>query len=411
MVPQGRARVTWAGKGSSADPSSKIYGNPVDKPTIFLAGYAPTGGTSVTKFYVGIHVPYDRGLDNNDKLTLYFDATGNQVLDKGDFALVYDVGQLQLVDKGEACNIAPGLTRIYLFDGSWKPGTSPPPGISTSVAYDMEATSTDLVSGVWELEVAIDAGTTLGTPGTSPFLSSAKFRIGAKLIPHDFNTSDLHQIWIWPAGLTTDMAPLHWGPGYGDVRFDQASSLSEVTFTKCADVTIRTISATGAAGGNNTFTRPKLGDWVGTSLTSSTLPLNKQNKFTAEVHFGNPSDPGEVTTIPNTGKVQFLIRAWGGGKVENEQVMASETMSFDRLNQTKTISIGWPQTYVQYEPIETDMVVNSDHACLEVRLDGFLVNVDPASDVQYRNLTYTPALNPHRHIPRDHAKPRAPDQG
>ncbi len=346
-------------------------GDPADKPSIFLAGF----GTPLTKFYVGIHVPYDPDLQRQDRLTLYVDANNSNALDVGDFALVYEIGPSTPIVTGESCDIAPSQVQVYHHNGTnWGAPTLSAPGVTSRFAHDYDSKLGDPEADLWELEIEMDAAT-LG-------LSPAGFRVGAKLLPHEFAGSDVWQTWVWPEGLSSDPAPLHYLPGYGDVL---PARMALVDFTACADVTIDAISATDANGANNKFRRPLAGDWV-----AGVLPANKRNQFSATVRFFNPSDPSDNSTVgvPNTGTAQFTIRPWGGGDFLGQRTMANSSVSFDHLGQVKNLSFGWPVQYADYQPIESAMN-HSDHSCLKVQLNGFPVNLDPAGDVRYRNLTYT----------------------
>jgi hypothetical protein len=349
-------------------------GNPEEQPRIFLAGH----GNPLDTFYVGIHVPYDPDLRRQDRLVLYFDADNTGTLTQGDFALLYEVGPDVTVASGEDCNKDPGYAAIYHYvpntpNNGWGDPSPSMAGITSKVAYDYD--DADAENHLWEIEIGIDRAS-LG-------LNAAGFRVGAKLYPHEEAVGDIWQTWIWPK-FTDVSDPYLYFPG--DEVVD-AGKLETVNFTNCADVVIDAISATAPDGSNNVFRRPKSNEWV-----NGVLPVNLRNSFTASLRFYNPTEPTDHSALAalNSGTVDFTIRPWGGGNFLGERLMDSQPVSFDSLGEDSTVSVLWPVNYADYQPIERDMLYAGGHACLRVNALNFAVNLDPASDVRYRNLTYTP---------------------
>jgi hypothetical protein len=370
----------WAGVVGQpfSPPDGVALGDAVKQPRIFLAAF----GTPATKFYVGVHVPFDPQVDRNDRLTLYFDANNDNKLGLGDFALLYEVGPTTPIVAGQDCNQTPGQVQIYHHNGTnWGAPSliTPADGVTSMFSYDDDRPTSDPEKYIWELEIELDAAT-LG-------LAPAGFKIGAKLYPNEAEGSaGLGQTWMWPEHLTDVGDPSFYYPDDGNVT---VAKLRQLELTACADLTIDDISATSPEGpeNNNKFRRPLPGDWHG-----GVLPANLRNQFSASVRFFNPSDPTDVSPVPvaNTGNVVFTIRPWGGGNFLGAQIMNTTTLSFTHLSQVLHVpTFGWPVNYTaDYQPIEALMNA-SGHSCLKVELAGFPVNIDPAGDTKFRNLTYT----------------------
>jgi len=357
-------------------------GDPVDKPSLFLAGL---GSPTLNTLYIGVHVPNDPDLRPQDQLTLYFDANNSQTLDNGDFALVYQVGgtgpnHLTPINSGESCDSVPASVLIYHYNNGWGPGTIPPASaVSSRFGFDFD-TNADPETNLWELEIGLDA-TSLGL--------AAPFRMGAKLFQHEFIASDTWQIWTWPQSFSTDLDPYDVTPD-ADATVS-ANSMSSIELGTCADVVIDDISSTDPLGNSNKFYRPQPTDWVPSSMPGvQMLPANKRNQFHASVRFFNPSDLADasIVGVANTGTVQFTIRPWGAGVgFLGERRMRNEIISFTHLSQSLPLSFEWPIYDTSYTPIQ-DKMKASGHSCLHVELNGFLVNL-PSGDAQDRNLTYT----------------------
>lgn len=367
--------------------------------TIFLAGYNKYSDATLDSIYLGVHVENDPEIGNKDILTLYFDANGNNSWDNDlDFALLYKVGPMTPPSGPdlETCYKEPQVQFYWYSPDStsdkkpWKPQQEDAPNAITSkVSWDMDDTTLtgDPEKEIWELEVGIDVANMTGFSAPS---SGTGFGVGAKLYIYQ-SPVDGRTPLRWPSNLTVDNNPNHVSPNQGNVV---AGSLIHPKVGDCADVVFwpdktTGVTATDNKGRSNKFTRLEEGDF---DATGNAL---KQNHFVANVKFHNPSNLVDVVAFPNVGKVKFYINPWNVrflGPNNKGYPIGEYTVTFDHLNQEKKVSFEWPQTKDQYGQTANDQprqhLKVSEHTCLTVELDGFAVNLNEASDVVKRNLTY-----------------------
>jgi hypothetical protein len=343
-----------------------------------LAGYDGTGEGVVDELYVGVQVDGDPELFEQDFLTLWFDRDGNggEQFANGDVALVFRVGNGTPIDSGEDCSedlTDSGDIQLFRWDGSTWQNEGTPAGVDASAAYDYDSND-DAETEIWELEIRINPGEL----GLAVPASGQGFAVGARLLVHE-QGAGLPEVFNWPSGLLTNSLAIQ-EPIIGGVTPDD---LATARFDDCADVVIDEITAEDRFGNSNKFTRPEMSEF-----NSGTLPDALRNRFKATVRFFNPNNPTDSSPVasPNTGTVDFVIRPWNGGFLD-EYTMASPMMSFDQLNQTSTVETTWPQTTSQWT---TDVATkfSSGHACLKVSLNGFTVNLDEPGDKKTRNLSY-----------------------
>lgn len=351
---------------------------------IFFAGFNSDADGTLDKIYIGIHVENDPDLRNKDRLTLYFDANGDNTFDASDFAVYYEIGPTTTIINTEGCNSVPSLGEFYRFSGgNWVVQGSVPTDIVTNYSYDYDD-SNDSETGIWEAEISIDVG---GLGLTAPATGEG-FKFGAKLFIHEIAGKDSWTVWKFPSGLTTDSNPLHSKPNH-DTNVLPVNLEQPIT-GNCGDVVFwpdatTGVTATDAAGNSNKFTK-----YIDSDFNSDgSLSESKKNKFTARLKFINPSDPMDDSpvAVPNNGQVQFFIKPWNAGFLSTN-LIGQSTLSFDHLSQELTTTLSWPQNKTQYNAVSGDIAV-SNHLCLQVNLNGFTVNLNEAGDVSYRNLTYT----------------------
>lgn len=354
---------------------------------MFIAG--ESGGAQLSKLDFGIHVEGNAELNQDDKALVYFDANNNSTFDVGDFAIFFEVGPLATVSGVEECSKDPLTVTIYKFqNGSWTAQAPPAGAINAKVAYDFSnQLPSDMENEIWELEVSLDVATLKanGFNLNAPVQGNA-FRMGAKLFVNDPGAGGT-TVWRWPANASSEPNAAANTPNLDPTV--TAANLEQISFGNCGDVIIESMSSeapnTTGSYDTNHFRVLNAGDFV-----NGLVPDNKQTKFHAKLRFQTtPMGAPQAIGAPNSGTTTYNIMPWGSSGALKTIPMRVATDSFTQINTILPIDFNWPLTKADYDQAAGQFnSAASSHACMSLRLSGYVVNVNEPGDFEQHNLTY-----------------------
>lgn len=388
-IASGGCDAAWAGAPYSF--FQIIGGGPSTNAAIFVSSKLTAGRPD--DLFLGVHLENVDQLSVSDVVTLYFDTNDDGV---PEFALQYEVGPVTPILSGTETSgtLQPHTVTYFTFmGGNYVQQTTPAePTLVSRVAYNLPGGG---APGIWELELHVN----INNPSVNFPATMGKIRFGAKLYTKASGGAQI--AYDWPNGLTTDAAFIDHAPGSGSGGDPLTLDRRNVSASCQGDVQAVQLSSSSSLG-PNTFHRPTTDGSALPNGTADPLPPDLQTTFSAAAQYINTGDALDTSPLggPNQGFIHFFIRPWGMGPVATIEMLPPASVNINQFGTPFPGTVTWPIHPSDWNN-NADSFKNgsSDHACFEVKLEGFPSDSTLASpgvnDDQQINLSYSHASTIH----------------